>query len=115
MQKMAVSVALFALGTGQGAPAPTHCAPNQRRNNAVQYVKDVNAAEAAAFFNLKSYQQLEQLPIRPLPRDYTVQLSTDGETYALVVKDTTDACRGAVFSDQKGVIYTGLPIDQLGR
>jgi len=110
MLRIAFALTLLAFGPAQ-TPRSANCAPRERRTAAIQYVRDINTAEAATFFNLKSYQQLEQLPIRPLPRDYTTQLSTDGETYALVVKDTTDACHAAVFSDQKGVIYTGVPIE----
>ena len=58
----------------------------------------------------RSYLQLGDLPVGSAPTETTVQLSTDGETYAFSIKDNLDACHGAVFSDQAGVIYVGAPL-----
>lgn len=110
MAKVALALALIGVGITQSAPRQANCAPGERRAAAIRYARDLNSAEAAAFFQLKSYYQLEQLPVKPLPEDYAVQLSTDGATYAFSIKDKADPCHGALFSDQDGVIYTGVPI-----
>ena len=77
---------------------------------AAQFARAINTAEAASFRGQRSYLQLGDLPVGKAPNGMTVQLSTDGESYAFSIKDDEDACRGAVFSDQTGVIYGGTPI-----
>src|SRR5262249_14280393 len=72
---------------------------------AVQFARAINTAEAASFRGQRSYLQLGDLPIGAAPAETAVQLSTDGETYTFSIKDNQDACHGAVFSDQTGVIY----------
>lgn len=110
MLKLAGALALIALGSIQTAAPPRNCAPAERRSNAIRYAREINTMEAAAFSQLRSYQSLEQLPAHGLPHDYEVQLTTDGPGYLFAIKDKTDACHGALFSDQSGVIYTGVPI-----
>ena len=52
------------------------------------------------------FQPLDQLTgLPPTPIGFKVQLSTDRETYTFSIKDTTDPCRYAVFSDQEQTIY----------
>jgi len=86
------------------------CADTSRRSAAIAMVRTVNDAEAAAYRGQRSYSQLTDLPVGASPKGMTVQLTTDGETYAFSIKDDEDACHGAVFSDQTGVIYAGAPI-----
>jgi hypothetical protein len=109
MLKLAFALTLV-VGTTQTVPQPETCAPKEHRATAIRDARQINTAEAAAFSQLNRYQQLEQLPISPPQSDYAVQLTTDGAAYLFSIKDKTDVCHGAVFSDQNGVIYTGVPI-----
>ena len=102
---MAAGVAGSAMQNTQPA-----CADASRRTPAIQFARAINTAEAAAYRGQRSYLQLGDLPVGAAPTGTTVQLSTDGETYTFSIKDDEDACHGAVFSDQKGVIYTAVPI-----
>jgi hypothetical protein len=100
-----------ALAGGGTVQTPrTGCADPSRRAAAIEFARAINTAEAASFRGQRSYLQLGDLPVGTAPTGMTVQLSTDGETYAFSIKDDQDACHGAVFSDQAGVIYTGVPI-----
>ncbi len=110
MVKLACALTLIALGTIQTTPRSEKCAPPERRMTAIRYAREINTMEAAAFSQLRSYQSLEQLPAHGLPNDYDVQLTTDGPGYMFSIKDKTDPCHAAVFSDQNGVIFTGVPI-----
>ena len=58
----------------------------------------------------QQYYTLTDLPqLPPVPQGFKVQLSTDGTTYVLSLKDAQDPCGFAYFSDQDGVIYTATP------
>ena len=105
----AVALATAIAGGAAQTPQPG-CADQSRRAAAIQFARAVNTAEAAAYRGQRSYSQLTDLPVGAVPDGMTVQLSTDGETYMFAVKDTEDACQGAVFSDQQGLIYTAAPI-----
>lgn len=105
----AVAFALTMSGAGLQNPAGG-CADASRRAAAIQFARAINTAEAASFRGQRSYLQLGDLPVGAAPTGTTVQLSTDGETYTFSVKDDQDACHGAVFSDQTGVIYVGAPV-----
>ena len=99
-----------ALGVGGVAQPAPPCADASRRAAAIQFARAINTAEAASFRGQRSYLQLGDLPVGAAPGGTKVQLSTDGETYTFSVKDDEDACHGAVFSDQTGVIYVGAPL-----
>jgi hypothetical protein len=81
-----------------------------RRIAAFRYVRQVNSAEAAARGRAQRYVSLADIDNFQVPEGFQSQLSTDGVSYGLAVKDTTDPCHFAFFSDQEGVIYTGAPI-----
>jgi hypothetical protein len=109
MATLAFAAAVAANGAAMDA-GQTGCADQSRHAAAYRLAQAINSGEAAAFAGQRSYAQLTDLPVGPVPAGMTAQLSTDGETYAFSVKDTTDACHSAVFSDQAGVIYVGTPI-----
>lgn len=106
----ALAFASALVGVGAAQTGQTNCADRSRRTAAVQFARAINSAEAASFSNQRSFLQLGDLPIGIAPSGMTVQLSTDGETYTFSIKDTTDACHGALFSDQEGIIYAGAPL-----
>ena len=107
----------FAVLVGLGlSPAAQTCGstPNDaqlaRRKTAINAARQINTAEARAFQAAQKYMPLQLLKTVTVPEGFDVQVSTDGETYNFSIKDTTDQCQVAVFSDQKGVIYTGTPL-----
>src|SRR4029453_1290704 len=120
MTKCAASLlaGLFAAATGGAANQDRAClhgpseAPEQvaRRRAAVTYARQVNTAEAARRREAGSFGQLSALSsLGEVPAGFQVQLSTDGTTYAFSIKDETDACRFALFSDQAGLIFAATP------
>jgi hypothetical protein len=108
--KLAFTLALIAMGSAPNSSQPENCAPRERRVAAIQLARRINTAQAAAFRGSREYAPLAQLPIHNIADDYAVQLFTDGTGYSFSIKDKVDACHGAVFSDDVGVIYTGAPI-----
>jgi len=86
------------------------CGSSERRAKAVGYARQINNAEARAFRESGGYAALSALPIDPVPDTFAVQVSTDGRTYTFSVKDTSNGCHAATFSDQQGVIYNAAPI-----
>lgn len=88
--------------------------PNRvRREEAMDYARRiVDAQTTARGLNPRGrpYRSLNQLSGLALPpSDFSAQLNTDGETYAFVVRDTIDPCRFAIFADQSGDLYAGMP------
>jgi hypothetical protein len=83
----------------------------ERRLQALAAARDVNTAQAAAGARTGVFQPLLNLPLtRAVPPGFRLQLSNDGVTYAFSVKDTTDPCLFAYFSDQTGIILVGRAI-----
>lgn len=83
----------------------------QRRRNAVAFIRAVNTAQARAHAGLGVYQPLSALPNLPsVPDGFTAALAANDDVYAAAVKDTSDPCGYALFSDQTGLIYSGRPL-----
>jgi hypothetical protein len=85
----------------------------ERREQALQLAHRVHAAEMRARGGPRGsqpYAPLPDLSIGRVPEGFEVQLTTDGETYSFTIKDRTDPCRYAIFSDQEGVIFHGTPV-----
>jgi len=70
----------------------------------------VNTAQASFQAQNRRYGQISDLAVGAEPDGFRSQLTTDGTTYSLSVKDTVDACHFALFSDQQGLIYTSQPL-----
>ena len=81
-----------------------------RRKIAVSTARQINTAEATAYATAQKFIPLALLNTVMVPQGFDVQLSTNTETYAFLIKDVTDPCQVAVFSDQEGLIYTGRPL-----
>ena len=83
-----------------------------RRMAALALVRDVNTMQAMTYPKSKGlYQPLANLTLnRPVPEGFRLQLTADGASYSFSVKDTTDPCMFAYFSDQTGLILQGRVI-----
>lgn len=81
-----------------------------RRRSAISAARQINTAQARLWQTTSRYLPISELTGVTVPEGFDVQVSTDGETYTFSIKDVQDACRLAVFSDQKGVIYTAMPL-----
>jgi hypothetical protein len=84
----------------------------ERRFGAIGLVRAINGAQYnVAMQKTGKFQPLANLGLTTLaPEGFDVQLSTDGTTYAFAVKDSTDPCLFAYFSDTKGLIFQGRVI-----
>jgi hypothetical protein len=123
MRKTGVAAALAAaIGLGAAAQQPPPPAQNclhgpsesadqaARRRAALQLARQVNTVEAQANQQGHTFYALSDLPgLVAEINGFKVQLSTDGGTYTFSIKDTLDPCHFAYFSDQEGVIYSGMP------
>ena len=76
-------------------------------------VRAINTAES----NEGMWKAKKYLPLAELTVDFTKaegfepQFTTDGKSYALILKDTTDPCHFVYSTNQDGVIFKGYPID----
>jgi hypothetical protein len=76
-------------------------------------VRAINTAEA----NEGMWKAKKYLPLADLALDLTKaegfepQFTTDGKSYSLLLKDTTDPCHFVYSTNQNGVIFRGYPID----
>jgi hypothetical protein len=110
MSKLIATMSLvIMIGTSVGQQ-PSNCAPPDRRATAIRLARQINTAEAAAHGQTGRYAAVAELPMPDAPDGFQIQLSTDAATYTFSIKDTQDACHAAAFSDQAGIIYTGIPI-----
>ena len=69
---------------------------------------EINRAEAFGSGSPRNrrYRPLDQLgSLPPTPAGFRLQFYTDGPTYTFSLKDTTDPCNYAIFSDQARAIY----------
>ncbi|HYL17397.1 MAG TPA: hypothetical protein VEV20_01855 [Burkholderiales bacterium] len=81
-----------------------------RRQGALFAARMINSLEAVASQPQHggTYVPLADLKdFSPLSTDFTVSLTADKTSYAFMVKDTTDPCHFAFYSDQTGLIYAG--------
>ena len=67
-----------------------------RRQNAIRVMRAINTAQAQAFAMNQAYRTFRDLTtsgLPPRPGGFLTQLTVEGSTYALLVKDTADPCR----------------------
>jgi len=88
-------------------------AQKARRVAALGFVRAINTAEV----NEGMWKAKKYLPLADLTIDHTktegfeLQFTTDGKSYSLILKDTTDPCHFVYSTNQDGVIFRGYPID----
>ena len=76
-----------------------------RKRAALTFTRQVNTLQAKAGAT-GAYLAAEQLQL-PLPEGFEFRLAAAPKTYAFSVRDNTDPCRFAFFSDQQGLIFQG--------
>ena len=84
-----------------------------RRQNAVGVMRAINTAQAQTFAMNRAYLNFRELTdagLPPRPAGFSTQLTVEGSTYALLLKNTSDPCGYTLFSDQEGLIYVGSPL-----
>jgi hypothetical protein len=84
-----------------------------RREDAIRVMRAINTAQAQAFAMNRAYRTFRDLTASGLPSrpaGFLTQLTVEGSTYALLLRDTVDPCRYTLFSDQEGLIYVGSPL-----
>jgi hypothetical protein len=116
-----VAVLLPALATMGSVVAQPNCLHGSgedaqqraRRFAAVRLVRAINTAEAnGPRRDGGQYQPLTQLRLElPAAEGFEPEFTTNGETYAVILRDTADPCGFAVSTNQRGVIFQGYPID----
>jgi hypothetical protein len=85
-------------------------AEKQRRGQAVLLSRQIHTQEQRTRASGRQFVPLSSLSSLPSAAGFEVTLVTDGTMYAFAVKDTLDPCGLAFFSDQKGLIYEGKPL-----
>ena len=86
-----------------------------RRQAAIRYLRDVNAAEARLHQQRGTYGSLveaEATGFRNVPFGFVARLTFDRWSYAIILKDVLDPCGFSFFADQDNVIYEAHPIAQ---
>jgi hypothetical protein len=84
-----------------------------RRRDAVRVMRAINTIQVQTFGKNRAYlnfRELTSLALPPRPTGFLTQLTVEGSTYALLLRDTADPCRYTLFSDQEGVIFVGSPL-----
>jgi hypothetical protein len=81
-------------------------ADRDNRQQALKVALAINAAEGLLLQKTRIYHRLRDLPQLPqLPPRFELRFYSDDIGYVFSIKDTTDPCRYAVFSDQAGFLY----------
>ncbi len=88
---------------GEDEPA----AQRDRRLQALRVARQINTLEANGRNQAGGFQPLAALPGVTSPQGFTIHFAGDAATYAFSVKDGTDPCAFAYFSDDSGLIYMG--------
>ena len=89
-------------GTGE---TPTQ---QMRRRQALVMARQINTAQVVARQRMNAYQPLTALEmVSAAPDGFVARIAVDENAYAFSIKDSTDPCGFAFFSDHDGIIYTG--------
>lgn len=124
MRRMMVAVGLAALALVTGVMSrpgvsaqPTGCsgdvpaAQAERRRLAIELMRAINTAQATWMTRLGRYGTPEEVsPAQVPPSDIVTSIVTAGDRYSVLIRDTTDPCGRTLFSDQRGVIFVGTPL-----
>jgi hypothetical protein len=95
---------------------------NARRKQALTLARVINTVQAKQKADTGRFAELGHVLRLPevtkfgggqtgeIAPGWQLRLAVDGDGYVFAIKDTTDPCRFALFSDQEGMIYIAKPI-----
>jgi hypothetical protein len=86
-----------------------------RRFDAIRIIRVINTLQVQTYTTTGAYRTFRELSASGLPSrpaGFSTQLTVEGSTYAVAVKDATDPCGYTLFSDQDGLIYVGSPLQR---
>src|SRR5580704_3897187 len=87
-------------------------ADRTRREQAISLARNINIAEARIVERTRNYVPMTKLGTLPkAPVGFELRFYSNAKSYAFSIKDTSDICHYAVFSDQDGLLYEKTPID----
>ena len=78
-----------------------------RKRAALAFTRQVNTLQARAMATNTAYLPAGQLQLGAVPDGFEFRLAAVPTGYAFSVRDNTDPCRFAFFSDQQGLIFDG--------
>jgi hypothetical protein len=82
----------------------------RRRQDALRIAEQINSAEhGRTLRGLANYRSFDRLGVPAPPDGFRIQVDVDTATYMFSLKDTTDPCQYAIFSDQDEWIYATTP------
>jgi hypothetical protein len=119
MLKLFVVIAAVALSGHHGyAQIPAACLHGQlesqaeraRREHAIKVAHQINALQSP-FGGLPGgrFRRPSELKMPPMPNNFEMSFYTDGRTYMFSLKDSSDPCHFAVFSDDQRLVYAATP------
>jgi len=83
-------------------------AERARKRQALTMARQINTLENAAFQAQGTYPPLRELArLNSPPQGFEVHAAIDAQNYLFSIKDITDPCGFAYFSDRSGLIYAG--------
>ena len=81
-----------------------------RREDALTLARAINGAQGRAIERTGRYQVLADLgALPPAPEGFVMRIYADEDGYIFSIKDSRDACRYGIFSDQHGTLYQSSP------
>jgi hypothetical protein len=80
-------------------------ADRNRRARTLTVAKAINAMQAELVRRTGQYHPAENLRLPEVPAGFELNLFVNRSGYLFAIKDMTDPCRFAVFSDEGGLIY----------
>ena len=83
-----------------------------RRQAGLTMVRAINSTEATVRAMKGQFLPLAELRLDlTKAKGFEPQFITDGKSYSLILRDTTDPCHFVFSTNQVGVIFQGYPID----
>lgn len=78
-----------------------------RKRTAIAFTRQVNTLQARAVATSKAYVAADQLQLAAVPEGFEFRMAVTPTAYAFSVRDNSDPCRFAYFSDEQGLIFHG--------
>jgi hypothetical protein len=85
----------------------------ERRRVAVNLMRAINTTQASFSARNGRYGTFEELGASPTPLptgDFATSVVTSGKHYSVLIRDMSDACGYTLFSDERGLIFIGAPM-----